>query len=238
MTDKILKTLVLLIGTFITLKAVGIAEEIEKGLYGYWSFDEGKGEITLDKSENANHGIVHGAKWVKGKSGYALEFDGVDDYVDCGKNTAIKGKELTISLWIKFLSEPSKVNAHIVCRNYYLGFWGKRENPVHFSFYVGGKDFAGMMAGKEYRFVKGKWYHIAATYDYDIAEMRIYVNGECIATHDEARLIVAGNPNKPLRIGTGDGGAHFKGIVDEVRIYNRALSADEIKSLYENFNRN
>ena len=55
------------------------------GLVGAWHFDEGQGNIAHDSSGNNNHGTIYGAKWVDGKFGKALEFDGVDDYVEIGR---------------------------------------------------------------------------------------------------------------------------------------------------------
>ena len=56
----------------------------EKELVAYYSFDEGEGNVLHDLSGNGNDGTIYGAKWVDGKYGKALEFDGRNNYVDCG----------------------------------------------------------------------------------------------------------------------------------------------------------
>lgn len=61
----------------------------ENGLVACWNFDEGSGEVAHDQSGNKNDGKIYGAAYVKRGEGYALEFDGEDDYVDCGNNESL-----------------------------------------------------------------------------------------------------------------------------------------------------
>jgi len=54
---------------------------VEEGLAGHWDFDKGRGGVLHDRSGEKNHGVIHGAEWVKCGTGHALRFDGRDDYV-------------------------------------------------------------------------------------------------------------------------------------------------------------
>lgn len=80
-------------------------EELKKptreGLVAHWSFDDGEGEIAKDSSGNGNHGKVHGAKWVEGKTGRALQLDGVNDYVEIPDSRSLHPQNaITVEAWI------------------------------------------------------------------------------------------------------------------------------------------
>ena len=96
-----------------------IAEE--KGLVGYWKFDEGKGNIAKDSLGMGNDGTISGgATYTKGVSGSGLKFDGVDGYVDCGNNASLNITDtITIEAWVK-TTIPS--STHVVAKD---GFDGR-----------------------------------------------------------------------------------------------------------------
>ena len=90
--------------TIICFCSIISAESIclaEKGLAGYWKFDD-KGEIAKDFSGNGNDGTIYGAVATAGKIGQALKFDGDDDYVDCGRGVNTKlDHDITFLFWFK-----------------------------------------------------------------------------------------------------------------------------------------
>ena len=65
----------------------GTSRAADAGLVAWWAFDEGAGEILRDRSGHGNHGRISGCRWIKNGEGHALEFDGVDDHVDCGEGS-------------------------------------------------------------------------------------------------------------------------------------------------------
>lgn len=76
-------------------------EHGEEGLVGYWKFDEGYGNITNDSSGNGNTGIIYGANWTYGKEGFALYFDGIDDFVKIPNSESLNTTEyITIEAWV------------------------------------------------------------------------------------------------------------------------------------------
>jgi len=87
------------------------------GLVGYWRFEEGVGTTVKDSSGYGNNGILEnsdGDEWVEGRFGQALEFDGSDDYVDCGNDSSLNTPDaITIEAWIK----PFANNKRIVSKD-------------------------------------------------------------------------------------------------------------------------
>jgi hypothetical protein len=76
-------------------EATGTGYTQPSGLVGYWNFDQGSGAIAYDSSGFNNQGIIYGASWTTGKVNEALNFDGLNDYVDCGNNEpSTRHKEL------------------------------------------------------------------------------------------------------------------------------------------------
>ncbi len=216
------------------------AADLNDGLVGYWSFDEGEGSTAYDYSGNGNDGTINGASWTDGISGSALQFDGADDYVLVGTNPVLAPTQsLTASAWVQFGSVSGLAYAVSRGRDYWgsgynLGGWGDRihgevnlddaeNNPEVFL-------LSSTVASCD------KWYHIVLTYD-SATGGRLYVNG---AKEKSAALTGA----IVYRPGQGDDFVigvlshhypdwyDFEGLIDEVRIYNRALSATEIADLY------
>jgi len=192
----------------------------ETGLVGYWKLDEGSGTTAYDSSGYNNHGIIYGASWTSGKVNSALSFDGVDDYVDCGTDPSLMPTTaITLEAWFK----ASGVNAYatIVSTFYYEGYF-LRINPN------AGIEFApGICNSPPGTIQPGVWYHVVGTFD---GTSKIYVNGKLVSSQGAGYLAYTG---QSLRIGNNPTAElWFNGIIDEVRIYNRALSAEEIWAEY------
>ena len=76
-------------------------ESTDKTSVGWWSFDEGKGEIANDKSPNKNKGTINGAGWTAGRVGSGLKFDGINNYVEVSNHPGLQSPEaITIEAWI------------------------------------------------------------------------------------------------------------------------------------------
>ncbi len=104
-----LVSFVLVLGLTTTVASADIAD----GLVGYWPLDEGAGTTTSDSSGNGNDGTLNLPGWGSGKFGGALDFDGTDDYVDCGNSSILYfgTGDFTISAWIKM---PSSTEVHTI----------------------------------------------------------------------------------------------------------------------------
>ena len=209
-----------------------IAEE--KGLVGYWRFDEGKGNTAKDLSGRGNDGKIYGAQWVKGKYGTALKFDGIDDYVDCGKDIDFEGKnKMTIVVWV-YVSNPAEVTMHAIVQIKNQAFLRIAGGIA--KFYTNPTDSSDgyTLVNSDQVLNNVGWYHIVGVYDGDAAagmQRKIYVNGVM-----KGQNVLTGNfftDRSNSNLGYRHGADYFSGIIGEVRIYDRALSAKEIKNHFE-----
>ena len=208
------------------------ATAAENGLVAYYTFDEGNGEVAIDRSGNGNDGAIHDAKLLKTNSGYCLEFDGRTSYVDCGGSPTLDlTEQLTMAAWVyaagRPLGEP--------------GIMGKQFSSFLLTYYKTGYVYGYINSGGNNvnaSMGMGRWHHLAMTFDG--ATIRLYLNGQQAAEKDSQAQSI--NSGGHFVIGSVFGQtdaddpnyrqtSHFSGAIDEVRVYNRALSADEVQSL-------
>lgn len=217
---------ILLTSLFIFLVAGYAGDE---GLVGYWNFDEGKGSIAKDSSKKGNNGEINDAEWVKGIKGNALQFDG-KGYVDCGEGESLNiTKAITIEAWIKLGSTDFKSYPTIARKEnaYALRFGGTKLGLI---LWMGGSPSARVDSQKS-DWEADKWYYVAVTYDG--SQIKLFIDGaeEKGSSKSQTGEIDASGNN--CCIGASAGQYPFNGIIDEVRIYNRALSESEIKESYQ-----
>jgi len=202
------------------------------GMVSYWKFDEGEGTIAYD-SAGTNDGIIHGAAWTTGQIDGALDFDGSNDYVSVPHDQTLDiTGDITISTWI-YLNEGALYEGIVTkC----LGN-GPRNNPYDFRLTLSGLTLVRADAtGHErvYSNLKiplGEWHHGLVRVENNVPDF--YVDG--VITRKSADVIFTRTPTgntKPVLIGARDDGLFFEGIIDDVMIFDRALSAEEIQQLY------
>jgi hypothetical protein len=213
----------------------------DKGLIGYWKFDEGEGDVAFDETGNQSDGILlcdrekcSPPRWDRGRIGYALQFDGLDDLVRISNSELynLATSDFSLTAWIK-VNQAS--NALIVGK----GTWGYesyglwlRASAGRIEGEIKGQNPPGLLYQVTSEVVTdGNWHFIAATFDRDGYGV-MYTDGvptERLAIGPLATDDISNGA--PLLIGQGSPGA-FNGLIDEVRIYNRALSEEEVKALY------
>lgn len=193
------------------------------GLLGWWKLDDGAGTLADDSTGLALDGTVAGATWVPGVSGSALRFDGVNDSVSMPTGLLGNRSSFTTSGWYR----TSKSSGNRV------GLWGQNDgvefgiNGTKLSLWTpnGGSAETQLPA-------RNAWHHVACVGDG--TSLKIYVDGALAATGGSTTSSY-GNSTSPFRIGGGGiwdaSGNHFDGRIDDVRIYNRALSAAEVGAL-------
>ena len=230
------KIIILLITSYllITLSTTISADENQisnQGLIAYYSFDEGTGDILHDQSGNNHDGVIHGATWVKGISGNALEFNGVDNYVSLPISTLGNWNELTYSTWIKLpeysgLGWPGIIGSTTTSysNNNNLAI-SRNSEHLHFEIDtdIGNYEFQGIIP-----ISWDTWIH--AVLVYDGSNLIEYINGE-----KGNSIPAAGNLKTitELNIGQHSRGLYFlNGQVDEIFIYKRALSPIELNQLF------
>ncbi len=210
----------------------GAAGPPADGLVAYWSFDEGEGDIAFDQSGNCNDGIIHGAAWVRGKLGNALSFDGVADHVEVPHTQALNLKEaFSVCAWVfirNYHPSPRAGDTILFKGVRVLLFVVRKGNHVlQLMATAGGQLFSSY--GRT-PLQTGQWYHVAFTYDG--SQIRVYVNGEP-DREPVPRVGELETNDLPLLIGAASYGDGLDGILDEVRIYNRALDEDEVRALFQ-----
>ncbi len=202
----------------------------ERGLVLSLHFDEGSGTVAHDSSGYQNHGtLVNGPTWTTGKFGKALRFDGVNDWVSVPDSPSLDiTKTITIEAWVNW--QAGGVTWHgIVSKGHSQPYGLTLNSPnkyVHFEWKGEYYYYCNTPAGSVSTNV---WHHIVATYDR--SKMRVYVDGVKLAEKSLSDFS-CGTNNEALRIGLGNNGEWFRGMIDEVRIYNRALSEEEIRQHY------
>jgi hypothetical protein len=219
---------------------VRISDALLNGLVAWWKFDETNGTVAYDSSGNGNDGnLTSGPAWTTGKIGGALSFDGVDDRVSV-PNTALSGlNDFTINLWTKlvngsqshfFLSGASDLEANHfmlgITNGEEIHFWDKDIHIIDFP----------------YPSINwhNKWINITLVRRIDGTGSHILIDGTNLVSEIYAASSMSIS-DSGLWIGVdqdnpGGGGwsptQFLEGLIDDVRIYNRALSAAEVQALY------
>ncbi len=205
----------------------------------YWPFNEGTGTTTADTSGHGNTGqIIGGVTWVTGKYGDALQFDGSTGYVDAGNNssTNITGS-VTMAAWVKMASagNDQKVggNQSGVAGGYKTSIYGMKvefevrdaSNGAHLNRSIAGGTLLTM----------GTWYHACGVYNASTNSIKTYVDGVLDREIDNLPVNALGSTTGDFIMGrepwTTGSVRFFDGDIDDVRVYNRALTDTEIKTL-------
>lgn len=201
----------------------------EPGLVASWDLNEGQGTILHDASGNGNDGTIHGARWVRNKTGSCLEFDGLTSYVDCGGGPALDlRKDMSLQLWVypsgRPLGEPGIIGKQFT--SYLMTYY--TDGQVYFYIGAGGNNANSPVTSDS-------WHHLTATFDG--TNIKLYVDGRLASTR-RSRFAEAATGGKFL-IGCVAGAeqaddpayrrtAFFSGLIDEAKVYNRVLAPEEI----------
>jgi len=226
-------------------KGSNLSLGIEPGLVAYWKFNEGEGTTAKDSSGNNNDGTLkNGPQWVEGKVGMALEFDGSDDYVDCGSDSSLDiTDELTVEAWIYPTAVPSGQGRTVVSRYKYhpaptpdtgwnLGrVWGS-DDWFRFRVEDGAGNRSWAVKSNFWSTYLNQWVHVVGVFKAS-EYIRLYINGELV-DNNTTNVVSTIAYERPLVIGAraNTTQSFFQGIIDEVRVYHRALSSSEIRRHY------
>jgi hypothetical protein len=205
------------------------------GLVAAYAFDEGTGATVGDASGNGLAGRIVGATWTTaGKYGGALSFNGWSSYVDLGNPTGLQiTGSMTWSAWILATANPPD-DGQIIAKSYEAGWQFKTSPDTGPHTFGTGVSTDGTSLTQRYsKTVRelNTWYHVAGVYNAVARTLAIYVNG--VLDNGVLRgTVPAGQYNAPqnVTIGRRAGGFYFQGRIDEVRVYDRALSQAEIQA--------
>jgi len=209
------------------------------GPIAHWQFDESSGTTATDSSGNNNTGtLVNGPTWIPGRIGNGLSFDGVNDSMSVADSTSLRlGTTMTVSTWVSVRANVADWvrlvgKGSSSDRNY--GLWREWDGDLLFQIYSQGAASAcnfwnNLGAGSSTNIAAGSgWHHVLATYDGTTGNM--YVDGT--QAYSGACTITPAASADPLTVGYAGFHTYLNGLLDDVRLYNRALSASEISSLY------
>ncbi len=224
------------------------AEPHDPSLVGHWTFDHGAGTVATDSSGRGHHGKLHGLpEWTQGRIGGALRFHGGDDHVELPNSELldhVQEGNYTLSAWFKpegvpTGTQPANDSSYgvLIKNGQHTGLNYESSQMFTMPHFVD-RVFSGA-SSRNTLCPPGVFYHVAATVDWKEGRVRIFVDGE------EAGSTGWSPGGKPWpyadnrwRVGIGmPGTAQYewsaKGVIDDVRIHNRALPAIEVKALYE-----
>ena len=211
-------------------------EEMKVVPVGIWKFQEGRGTIVKDESPNKNHGKIYGAAWKRIGKNRALEFDGVDDYVEIpDKSVFGTSGEFTVEIWAKpyentdhgaIVTKGKRIGGgpgpgymfRIATRDDYKMTWGVCSPSTEYFFDTAAPE-------------PNKWHHYVLTAK-ENEFVSAYVDGRQVSS-----LSIEGHFNLfsdfPVRLGVSyDNRGKFKGLIGGLAIYSKVLSEEKVVSFY------
>jgi hypothetical protein len=225
------------------LKKPKVASGIDNtGLVGYWAFEEGTGTRAEDSSFNTNTGtltLMNNSDWVQGRVGTALDFDGSDDYVVVGSDASLRpASAITICAWVFRRSDGSTRTGDGNYQDIIIRSSTSNNSNYAYEFESASKYIFRIGVGIELSSADtvsnelNTWIHLCVAYS-NADGGYLYTNGIAVDSIDGTGDDLGTN-TETVYIGGRSGASDIMdGKLDEVRIYNRALSASEIKALYD-----
>lgn len=219
------------------------------GLVGHWKLNETSGTSAADSSGIANNGTVHGtATWTSAVhgNGFSADYTNGEDYIEIANSSSLQDVQensYSLAAWFKPTNLPPGTGS---ANNAAYRIVGKAGSHLGLAYDYAGEfyveHFLGTTptwygAGAWYASSPGKWYHVAGVIDRDAGTIKLYLNGSLA----ETTTFTAGSAayeygTVPWRIGISypaatNWGHAARGVIDDVRIYNRAIMADEVAKL-------
>ncbi len=236
--------------------SASVNQDVKRGLVGFWKFDDGAGQTTDDSSDLNNDGTrgltsseaSDDPTWTSGKTGNggALDFDSTTDLMNVGDDIDFEFPSTTaqfsIAAWVKTDTTPSATNYTIAgkynstgLREYYLYINSSNQPLLFLSDDGTGVDATTRTSSSA--ITVGSWNHVVATIDIGTDNFLIYINGVQVSTTGTGTITDLFAGGASFIVGAVDSESatpdwFMDGIIDEARVYNRALSAAEIRYLY------
>src|SRR6267378_538550 len=234
---KLLSALTALSSALIWLAGSAVAQT--GGLVGAYSFNEGSGTTVADASGNGNTGTNVSTVWTAtGKYGGGLSFNGTSSYVDLGNRPMLQMTgSMTLSAWVLATANPVDDGQIIAKSDSGSGKAGWQfktspdTGPHTFAIAVSANGSSVVQRYSKTVRALNTWYHVAGVYNASARTLNIYVNGvldngTLIGTIPASQF----NPNLNATIGKRSGGFNFQGTIDELRVYNVALTAAQVQA--------
>ncbi len=204
----------------------------DSSLIGYWNFNEGSGTIAHDASGNGNNGTITGATFVNGKYGTALSFNGTVNYVNLGQYPEFAMQAATFAVWVNPILENSTYR-DFIAQGYDFNLGIGTDNRIYFSA-IDSNGHQTYVANPSVT-TNNTWIHVVAVVRAGGLgwTSQLWINGAKVDERTYSNFNGIRPPTGNTYISTRDSvDSPAKGIIDEVRIYNRTLSASEVSALY------
>jgi hypothetical protein len=202
-----------------------LGDPINQGLVGSWPMLEGGGNIVRDLAGN-NHGVIIGATWAAGKFGPCLRFDGTGDYVEIGKDVGFSSGPFALAAWVYWAGYTSG-NGAIIGGSASGGVEFRIQGSYGSEYLQLLKEYTALMGASTGKIPTNVWTHVAVTYNNPVYVF--YINGIPSGSGSSAQTFTSRN----TRIGACEGpDDDIQGLLDDVQIHNRALTAAEVRELY------
>src|SRR3989338_43253 len=217
---------------------------ITTGLVSHWKMDETTGTTASDSAGTNTGTLINSPTWTTGKLNNALSFDGINDYTNISNESNFdfeRTNSFSASAWIKIA--PTTVENSILGKEFngptYTG-WAFYVEPDSVRVFLVNKWDApsnGIVKNSSIQVDDNLWHHVAFTYNGTslASGINIYIDGVLSnGTVTRDNLSASMLNNVPLNIGSSVSGSanYFKGVLDEIRVYNRVLSSSDITELY------
>ncbi|MEA3399775.1 MAG: LamG domain-containing protein [Armatimonadota bacterium] len=222
-----------------------LAPETKKpGLIGHWPMDEGEGRAVADVSQPPPYnGRMRDAEWGEGILGSCLCFDGTAGRVDIAAEYSYHNlRRFTLSAWVKLAGLPEQGNGNSIVNK------GPEAPVQHFWWWIGyppehtlilemGSEehqYGAGFASDPLEWELGRWYHVAAVFECDGERSTVthYRDGEMVGEQTRDEVFHTGAYD--MKIGSYHGANHWmNGCIDEVKLWDRGLSAGEVRAEYE-----
>ena len=224
----------------------GGSGDINSNLIGYWKMDETSGTSVADSSGSGNAGTLTPnatGVWVAGKINDGAKLNGTTQYVSIPDAASLRlSGSWSISEWVKLSALPGASSVEELFTkqasaggtvNYTLSVDNNGNCTTDPTFGVAFTNTSGTAAVACYNVVvaTGTWYHVTGVWDSSATTLSLYVNGISVASTTTA-LVPDSSAGYPLTIGEVFGAYFLNGTVDDVRLYNRALSPADVLTLY------
>jgi hypothetical protein len=209
------------------------------GLIGYWPLDEGQGPVVADTSQPpAFNGSLRGGQWVEGKVGSALAFDGQSGGVSIPVEYAFHNlPRFTVSAWVQLAALPEQGNgASLINKGpeapvQHFWWWISYPPDYRLTLELGSEQhqWGAPFSSEPLQWELGRWYHVASVCESDGQRTAVthYRDGEMVGTATRDEGFHSGTYD--LQLGTYGGLHWINGAIDEVKMWDRALTGEEIQ---------
>ncbi len=217
------------------------ADAVGSDTVGFWRFSEGTGQVVVDNSSRGNNGTRGTSTSSEnsdpnrtgGLRGNGLDFDGTDDLVQVDGFPNVNDEDFTAAAWIHPDAPASGTQRIIADDQSDNGWWFSLGDPGSNDLRCGIRDTGGGSGTADTTgnvISADRWHHVVCRYDAGSGTITVFVDGVENATGTETSPSTSGGP---LQIGNDAGESnHFDGVIDEVRVWNRSLTAEEIAYQY------